>query len=41
LSNQMKSIFEIESKMKNMFVLDLLNSLGPLIIIYAILPFTI
>jgi len=41
LSNQMKSAFEIESKMKRMFVLDLLNSLGPLIIIYTILPFTI
>jgi len=41
LSNQIKSTFEIESKMKSMFVLDLLNSLGPLIIIYAILPFTI
>ena len=40
LSNQMKSTFEIESKMKRMFVLDLLNSLGPLILIYAILPFT-
>jgi len=41
LSNQMKSTFEIELKMKRMFVLDMLNSLGPLIIIYAILPFTI
>ncbi len=41
LSNQMESIFEIESKKKRMFALDFLNSLGPLIIIYAILPFTI
>jgi hypothetical protein len=41
LSNQMESIFKIESKMKLMFVLDLLNSLGPLILIYAILPLTI
>ena len=41
LSNQMKSTFEIESKMKRMFALDMLNSLGPLILIYAILPFTI
>jgi len=41
LSNQMESIFKIESKMKLMFVLDMLNSLGPLILIYAILPLTI
>ena len=40
-SNQMESIFEIQSQKKRMFVLDMINSLGPLIIIYGILPLTI
>jgi len=40
LSHQIETIFNINSQMKRMVVLDMLNSLGPLILIYAILPLT-
>jgi hypothetical protein len=41
LSMQIEEWFEIKSKKQIEFISNLLNSLGPLIIIYAILPFTI
>ena len=41
LSHQIETIFDINSQMKQMAVKDMLNSIGPLIIIYAILPLTI
>jgi hypothetical protein len=41
LSDKLEDWFEIKSNYWRMFALDMLNSLGPLIIIYEILPLTI
>jgi protein tyrosine/serine phosphatase len=41
LSDKLEDWFEIKSNYWRMFALDMLNSLGPLMIIYAILPLTI